>query len=130
MLLLGLIGAVGGCSTDSSDDSVELPADCTTLYEPTFDNVHTRTLQVSCALAGGACHAAEGGQGGLVLAGIDDAYSNLLGAGRVIADDAASSLLLQRLYTTDGSKRMPPGNALSDEERCAVLQWVNNGAER
>lgn len=106
---------------------------CAPLYTPTFDQVFTRTLKPTCALSGASCHASEGAMGGLVLADADGAYAALLGQNgartRVVAGDAACSLIIERLDATDANV-MPPGAPLADAERCAVAQWIQNGAKR
>jgi hypothetical protein len=86
-----------------ADECVELPADCTPQYTPTFDNVWANTLSTTCALSG--CHAT--GQGGLTMG--------------TTADEAYSALL-------DGY--VVPGSVLAQEERCAVETWIAQGAER
>ena len=71
--------------------------------------------------------------GGLIFADEDSAYAALLGEGggksRVVAGDAACSLMIERLDATD-AKVMPPGAPLADAERCAIAQWIQNGAKR
>jgi hypothetical protein len=118
-----------GCGDDCSDD---ISASCVPAYDPTFDNVFTNTLQTSCALA--SCHASESAQGGLAMGTVDQAYEILLGEVdgkvRVIQGDPACSLLTQRVESGDSDIRMPPSGQLPDGERCAIVQWVNNGAHR
>ncbi len=121
---------LGGCS----DDCVAVPVDCAPLYAPSFDNVFTRTLVPTCASGGSSCHAPSGGRGGLVFEDQAAAYDALVGhaAGsggtRVIAGDAGCSLLVQKLESTDEAFQMPPGSPLSAPERCAIEQWIADGA--
>lgn len=124
------------CGEPSNSGSGECVTDlnvaaCSPLYAPTFDNIYDRTLAKTCALSGGSCHAAEGQAGGLSFESIDAAYDHLTTGEppRVIAGDAACSLFVERIEATD-DRVMPPGSPLSEAERCAVEQWIENGAQR
>jgi hypothetical protein len=124
-------------STACSDDAVvcaEVTAECAPLYEPTFENVFSTTLQPRCGVAGSACHAREGAQGGLIFADIDEAYDMLTGNGgnprRVDAEALGCGELLSRLASSDPSRLMPPAAPLSEAELCAITQWVAMGANR
>jgi hypothetical protein len=135
-LALALLACGCGGSGDTEPEpqcSTNIDLACKPLYTPTFDQVYTRTLQPTCAQAGGSCHSAEGAMGALVFADPDAAYAALLGQSgaepRVVAGDAACSLITGRLYDT-GSRVMPPGSPLADAERCAVVLWIQNGAKR
>jgi hypothetical protein len=123
-----------GCSSGGPACVTTLPADCAPLYEPTFDNVYSRTIAPSCAVSGASCHAAEGRQGGLAFPDADAAYAALLGQdggeARVIPGDAACSEIVERLYATDPDVVMPRGAPLADPERCAVVKWIAAGAKR
>ncbi|MFO0591028.1 MAG: c-type cytochrome domain-containing protein [Polyangiaceae bacterium] len=136
MLGVASIALASGCGQPSNSGSGECvadldPAACSPLYPPTFDNVYARTLAKTCALSGGSCHAAEGQAGGLSFESADAAYEHLTSGTkpRVIAGDAACSLIVERIEATD-DRVMPPGSPLSDAERCAVEQWIENGAQR
>lgn len=133
--MLLVVGAAG-CGSDAEPVAscvASLDTACTPQYEPTFDNVFDRTLSKSCALAGGACHSAEGSPSGLVLDTADTAYEHLLGQNgapaRVIAGDAACSTLMVRLEA-DASQAMPPGSPLDATARCAIQRWIDEGAAR
>lgn len=118
---------LAGCT---GDDCVSgLDPDCTPAYPPTFEDIHQRTLTQSCAIAGGACHATAGRQGGLALEDLDEAYRMLVDEQRVIPNDAACSLVVMRIEADD-SRQMPPGTPLRAAERCAIETWIRNGAER
>ena len=119
-----------GCSGDDGS-CIEVTADCAPLYQPTFDNVFSRTLQPTCGIAGASCHASEGAQGGIVFDTIDQSYQ-LIVTDRALVDttDIGCSDLLRRTESTDSSFVMPPGGQLSEAERCAIRQWVDNGAAR
>ncbi len=110
-----------------------LDLSCAPLYPPDFDHVYNNTLHPTCAQAGGSCHSADGHQKGLVFEDPDQSYALLLGTadGRVRVDpaDPACSLLVERVMN-NGRFVMPPGSPLSDAERCAIVQWVANGAKR
>jgi hypothetical protein len=126
--------ALSACA--SSDSSPPAPAcvtvdrACAPAYEPTFDNIFTKTLQPSCALAGSSCHASAGQKGGLALDNVDTAYRLLMQNQRAIAKDPECSVLARRLQSTDTAVMMPPGLALAQAERCAIIQWMARGALR
>jgi hypothetical protein len=118
---------VAGCGGPEPPKCLEdLVADCTPQYEPTFTNVYTNTFARSCGVGGASCHA--GDQASLRLDDEQLAYDHLVGF-QVIAADAACSPLMERLERS-GSGAMPPGAKLAAEERCAVQQWIDNGAPR
>lgn len=131
-LLLGLVLLAGAsCGEPCVKD---LPLDCAPLYTPTFDELHSRTLQVSCAVAGPGCHASEGGQAGLRFDDADFAYGLLTGelghTPRVEPGNAACSEFIRRITSDNPNDQMPPGSPLSEAEQCVLIQWVQNGAER
>lgn len=117
-----------GCSGDD-ETCLTVDSSCQPLYEPTFDEVFSRTLAVKCGVPGGACHAAEGARGGLVLDDPEQAHSMLLD-GRVVPGDPGCSPLVQRLESRQAGFGMPPGNPLTEAERCALIRWIADGAER
>ncbi|MCC7380316.1 MAG: hypothetical protein IT384_00695 [Deltaproteobacteria bacterium] len=128
---VGLLALVlSGCG--GSGDCLEaLDLACAPLYEPTFAELHARTLSGSCAVGG--CHSGTSRAAGISLEGIDEAYAALTGeAGgpRAIAGDAACSLLVRRVESSEASFVMPPGRPLSTAERCVIRRWVANGAQR
>ncbi|MEQ9319896.1 MAG: c-type cytochrome domain-containing protein [Polyangiaceae bacterium] len=122
-----------GAPACAGEDCVDVSTSCEPLYEPTFDNVWQNTLVTSCAV-GSTCHSAGADRGGLTLDDADRAYDELLGNGgddpRVSPGDPGCSEVIRRLVSDDSGEVMPPGSALSEAERCAVIQWVANGAER
>jgi hypothetical protein len=131
-LPLLLVGMTAGCADVFAPDCVSVNTDCAPLYEPTFENVYQQTLVSKCAVAGGACHAAAGGKGGLVLEGLDVAYDSLVGGGSPLVNVATPgcSSLAVRLESDEASYVMPLGAKLSDAERCAIHQWVAGGAAK
>lgn len=115
----------------------DLPATCTPAFDPTWDNVYANVVRQSCGGVGSgtSCHGPEGKQGGLELSSSEIAYSSLLGEldgrPRVLPGDPACSILMERLETDDAELRMPRGAAqpLSAATRCAVQQWIEQGAK-
>lgn len=130
-----LIAGLHACGDDIAICEPELIVDCIPLYEPVFDKIYTNTLVKKCAIGGTSCHGAGGSRGGLSLdGGADSAYDNLLGSdsGRPVIsqDDPKCGAFLARLQSVDNSYVMPPGAPLSEEERCAIRQWLAEGAPR
>lgn len=123
--LLGLLA----CGGNEPDCIEQLSTDCTPLYTPSFDQVFAQTLAPKCGVGQGNCHDASGARGGLVLVDQAAAHSALLNGERVQGGEPACSDLIKRLEGSPGSPLMPPGAALSPEERCAVIQWVAAGAD-
>jgi hypothetical protein len=130
--LWALAALAAGCGSPAPACVENLDPTCKPLYEPTFDNVFNHTLHTTCAQSGSSCHGLSGGKGGLVFDDADSAYQNLTGgaAPRVIAGDAACSLLVERIESPHADFVMPPGAPLSAPERCAIEQWIHNGAKR
>lgn len=121
--------ASAGCGGGGEGSCVEVDLSCQPLYEPTFDQIHQRTLVPKCALSGTACHSAEGAKNGLSLEDPDTAYELLLRS-RTTPGDPSCSLLVRRIESGDSDFQMPPGSPLGAAERCAIVQWVEAGAER
>jgi Planctomycete cytochrome C len=135
LLLAGVTVAIGCGNGEPSLPCVQpLDLACAPLYSPTYDEFFNRTLHPTCAQPGGSCHAAAGAQGGLIFEDADAAYALLLGEkdgrARVTAGDPSCSLLVERIASADKAVVMPPGGALSDAERCVVIQWIKEGARR
>jgi len=129
--LLTLLAPIAvGCGGGGSGDAcVDVDLTCQPLYEPTFDNIHQRTLAAKCAVSGSACHSRAGAQNGLVMEDADTAYDDLLRS-RVTPGDPSCSLMIRRIQSGDPDFQMPPGAPLSAAERCVLIQWVEAGAER
>ena len=123
-----MAAASSGCGSGESS-CVEVDLACQPLYEPTFDEIHERTLVPKCALSGTACHSNEGAKNGLSLEDPDTAYELLLRS-RTTPGDPSCSLLVRRIESGDSDFQMPPGSPLGAAERCAIIQWVEAGAER
>lgn len=120
-------GAFAACSSDPPPACITVDTACAPLYEPTFHNVYTRTLQDTCGSTQSACHSRAGKQGGMSFEDETTAYQALR-AGRVVPGDAACSLMIVRTDSPGASYQMPPGDALGEPERCALIQWVQAGA--
>jgi hypothetical protein len=131
-------GAADAGSDASTDCLAPLDLDCSPSYHPTFEQIHQRLIQSQCGVTGasGGCHGPESeGQGGLVLDDPDVAYEELLGISdgraRVVPGDPECSILVQRIESNDPSFRMPSRAArLPEGVRCAIRQWIANGAKR
>jgi hypothetical protein len=128
--LLFLSAAAWGCNGDEPLACVEVSTDCTPLYPPTFNNVFDFTITPGCSVAGNSCHAAQGGAGGLILEDRDSAYAALMARDRIIPEDPGCSTSVIRILSDDPKVQMPPGAPLSEEESCAIIQWVADGALR
>ena len=107
--------------------------DCTPLYEPTFDNVYANTVTRSCGVGAGSCHGPNSTTG-IDFTTIEATYELLLGFGEqpayVLPGDANCSQLMIRIDQPDPLDTMPPGMPLDASERCAVRQWIDQGAQR
>jgi hypothetical protein len=123
------LSCLGACGDDEVACVEPLSMDCNPLYDPSFEEIFTRTLQPGCALEGSSCHSGASAKAGLRMDDIDMAYELLVPGGRVLPGDASCSLLVTRLTGANGGV-MPPGNPLSEAERCAIETWVANGAVR
>jgi hypothetical protein len=126
-----LVAAASGCGSEC----VEVKADCSPLYEPTFTQIYTRTLAPTCAAGGSSCHGPGGGRGSLTFESQASAYAMLVGQAatdggvRVLAGDPGCSVLVARLEADDEAIQMPPGSPLSSAERCSIERWIANGAK-
>jgi hypothetical protein len=118
---------LAGCPGDDPPECIEVDLGCAPLYVPTFDNVYTNTLSEGCGSQRVACHSAEGQKGGMSLGDPQAAHAALL-AGRVVAGNPGCSEMVVRVMSVGESYQMPPGSPLSEAARCALVQWVANGA--
>jgi hypothetical protein len=119
-------------STDDGGDApacVEAPLDCQPIVSPpTFDAIYANVLQPSCASGTGTCHGGSAA-GGLDMSNVEAAFAGV--SRRSSPDSVGCSLVLRRLEATESSFRMPPGpTPLSEPQRCAIRQWIANGAKR
>jgi hypothetical protein len=130
-----LVVALAGCPRDPRPACITVDTTCAAGYVPTFDNVYNNTLKNTCGSTSSSCHSASGHQGGMSLAGEATAYQSLLATSgldapraRVVPGDPACSLMIVRTSSPGADYQMPPGEPLSAVERCALIQWVANGA--
>lgn len=132
-----LLTPIVSCGDDGGEEAtqprcIELPAEpCNPDYTPTFDRIFDETLKRSCSQTN-SCHNAEGRQGGLSFTDIAESHALLLGQvdgkARVVPNDAACSELIVRTHEVGKPWQMPPGTELRPGERCALRQWIQNGA--
>jgi hypothetical protein len=131
-----VVGAalVAGCPSTPPPACITVDASCAPGYTPTFDHVYNYTLAQSCGSTRASCHSASGHQGGLSMQDEATAYADLMATSpnyhrpRVSPGDAACSLMIVRTDSPGADYQMPPGDPLSPEERCALIQWVQMGA--
>ncbi|MEY3460001.1 MAG: hypothetical protein RL215_3158, partial [Planctomycetota bacterium] len=102
-----------------------VPGTTFTLADETYRQQVQPVLRERCL----ACHGALRQEGGLRL----DTAALILGGGdsgpAVVPGDPASSLLIARVSSHDGSERMPPeGEPLKQEQIAAIQQWIQAGA--
>jgi hypothetical protein len=119
--------ALAGCPGDDPPECIEVDVSCAPLYVPTFDNVYANTLVDGYGSQRVSCHSAAGKKGGMSFEDPDTAHAALL-AGRVTPGNPGCSEMIVRTQSVGESYQMPPGSALSEAERCALVQWVQNGA--
>jgi hypothetical protein len=137
MLALAAVGCGsdgGGTKTEPTCLPAPGPRDCTALYQPTFANVFSQTLQMHCATT--RCHVQPTPTGGMALDSLDTAYDNLVnkksanGEPRVKPGDTQCGKVIVRLSSVDEPWSMPPGpgSHLMPSELCSIRQWIANGA--
>lgn len=135
VLAVALCGTAcdGGSSDDGAPACIDRDATaCMPLYEPSWDRVFANTIAPRCGTPGSACHgeaSAAGASGGLVVSDMAATHAVLLDSGFVVPSDNECSEVMVRLDTTNDALLMPPGaEPLPEAERCAVAQWIANGA--
>ena len=118
-----------GCS-DMPPTCVTLAPACQPLYPPTFENVYNNTIAKKCGGDSASCHSLEGNRGGLALNDRNNAFTALTSgdSDRAVGGDAACSGVIVRITTAGQPWSMPPEAPLGAAERCALEQWVQNGA--
>ncbi len=136
MRWLFLVLLLAGCPSDTAPPAcIAVDTSCAPGYVPTFTNVYNNTIVPKCSMTS-SCHSTGGHQGGLSLADGEDAARVALLANssidpsrkRVVPGDAACSLLIVRTDSPGTDYQMPKGDPLSEQENCALIQWVQNGA--
>ncbi len=122
--------ALAGCpGNDQPPACITVDTMCAPLYTPTFTNVYNNTLRGSCGSTNSSCHSAKGHKGGLSFADEQTAYDGLL-SGRVTPNDPGCSEFVVRTSSPGTDYEMPPDAPLTAPARCALLQWVQMGAQR
>ncbi len=119
--------ALAGCPEQPPACTTVDTTTCAELYEPTWDNVYSMTIAVSCGSDRSACHSDAGKSGGMTFADKDTSYTELLD-GRVKPGNAACSLMVVRIEGVGKDYQMPQGDPLEAPERCSIAKWVDMGA--
>jgi len=122
-----LAGGAAGCPSDPPPACITVDTACAPLYQPTFDNIYPMTLRDTCGSQRASCHSAAGRQGGMSFQDSQHAF-DALRAGRVMPGDPGCSKLIVRTDSPGASYQMPPGDPLTEAERCVLIQWVQSGA--
>jgi len=130
-LLCLAVLALAGCPETPPPTCKTVDTACLPGYQPTFTNVYENTLRQTCGSTNSSCHSAGNHAGGLSFESQDVAYEQLLDATkrRVVPGDPSCSELIVRADSPGEDYQMPPGDALSAPERCALIQWVVQGAQ-
>ncbi|MCX6612366.1 MAG: ankyrin repeat domain-containing protein [Acidobacteria bacterium] len=76
-----------------------------------------------------SCHGGEVAQGGLRLDRRQQAMRGGDYGPVIIAGDSANSKLIKRVVNGDGGLRMPPTEALSEDEIGLLRAWIDQGAD-
>jgi hypothetical protein len=122
-----LAGLYAACASDPPPSCITVDTGCAPLYPPTFDNIYTMTLRDTCGSQRASCHSAAGRQGGMSFEDPQHAF-DALRSGRVVPGNPGCSKMIVRTDSPGASYQMPPGDPLSEPERCALIQWVQGGA--
>jgi len=127
-LVTALAGLLTGCPSDPPPSCITVETSCAPEYVPTFDNVYTLTLRETCGSQRASCHSAAGKQGGMSFEDEQHAF-DALRAGRVMPGDPGCSKMIVRTDSPGAAYQMPPGDPLREGVRCALVQWVEAGAQ-
>jgi hypothetical protein len=124
-----VVCALAGCPAEPPPPCITtIDLACAPGYVPSFDNVYANTLEQKCGSDKSACHSALGRAGGLSFEDQATAHAQLLLEGRVKPGDAMCSEMIVRTSSPGADYQMPPGDELSPQEACALIQWVQQGA--
>ncbi|HUS30381.1 MAG TPA: c-type cytochrome domain-containing protein [Kofleriaceae bacterium] len=126
--MLLVVCVLAGCPSEPPPACKSVEPSCQPAYVPTFPNVYNNTIKATCGTDDSSCHSASGRAGGLSMATMDEAHANLLTLERVKPGDPGCSEMIVRVDSPGKDYQMPPGDPLSPEERCALIQWVQMGA--
>jgi len=129
--------AIAGC-TSKPPQCITVDTSCAPSYVPTFHNIYTNTIQLSCGPTNSSCHSTSFHAGGMSFADEATAYAALLAPKstidpsrpRLVAGDPACSLLVVRTDSPGEWYQMPqpPSQPIGSGERCAIIQWIGSGA--
>jgi hypothetical protein len=126
LVMLALAGCPG---SDEPPARITVDTDCLPLYVPTFENVYDNTLRDTCGSTAVGCHSAAGQAGGMSFEDQATAHAELV-AGRVTAGDPGGSEMIVRVASAGADYQMPPrAPAMDDSELCALVLWVQDGAQ-
>lgn len=130
--LFVLLAVLAGCPADPPPECKVVDTDCAPGYVPTFANVYENQLKTGCGSTKSNCHSEATRAGDLSFATEDAAYEGLLDPTRkrVVPGDPACSEMVVRTDSPGEDYQMPPGDPLSGPQRCALIQWVLQGALR
>lgn len=129
-----VVAALAGCPSTPPPECKVVDESCDQLaYAPTFTNIYNNTLKNTCGSTNSNCHSSRGAAnaGNLSFETQALAYEQLLDAtrDRVRPGDPGCSELIVRIDSPGEDYEMPPGDPLSGPERCAITQWVLQGAQ-
>lgn len=124
--MLFAVCVLAGCPATPPPECTTVDLSCAPGYTPTFTNVYKNTIVPSCGTQNSACHSDRGAAGGLAMHDQATALQQL--QMRLKPGDPLCSELVVRVHSVGADYQMPPGDPLSAEERCAVAQWVFQGA--
>jgi hypothetical protein len=124
------VALLAGCpGSDELPARIEVETDCQPQYQPTFDNVYANTLRDTCGSTAVGCHSAAGQAGGMSFEDEATAHAELL-AGRVVAGDPGGSEMIVRVASAGADYQMPPrAPAMDAAELCALVLWIQSGAQ-
>jgi hypothetical protein len=128
MRRLLFVCVLAGCGETPPPPCTTVDTSCQPGYVPSFDNVYSNTIRLGCGAMMSSCHSALGAGGGLSFADKQTAYDQLMQSGRVKPGDAACSEMIVRVHGVGEDYQMPPGEPLPEPARCALVQWVHQGA--
>ncbi len=131
MRRLLLVCMLAGCPSDPPPEcKPTVDTSCAPGYVPTFENVYNNQLKDGCGGTKSNCHSARNRAGDLSFETLEIAYEELLDPTkkRVVPGDPACSELIVRIDSPGEDYQMPPGDALTGPQRCALIQWVVQGA--
>jgi len=132
LAVAALTGALAaGCPSTPPPECKVVDTDCAPGYVPTFTNVYNNTLKEGCGSTKSNCHSARNQAGQMSFESQDVAYEALLDATkrRVVPGDPSCSEMIVRTDSPGEDYQMPPGDPLSVQDRCALIQWVLQGAQ-